>query len=129
MDKVRLDKWLWAARFYKNRGLAVEAINGGHVHVNGNRVKPSRQIQIGDAMRISKGQLVFILDVTGLSEKRGSASQASLLYKETAESIKERTEQAELRKQFAATVGPKKRPDKRARRKIIRFINKNQLSE
>ena len=129
LNKVRLDKWLWAARFYKNRGLAVEAINGGHVHVNGSRVKPSRNVQAGDLMRISKGSLVWEIEVTGLSAKRGPASLASQLYAETEKSIKNRELQAELRKQSALAVGPRKRPDKRARRKIIRFINKNQLSK
>jgi len=123
---VRLDKWLWAARFYRTRALAVEAINGGHVHVNGLRVKPSRNVNLGDEMRISKGATVFTLVVKGLSTKRGPATEARSLYEENEQSLRLREQQAAERKLVAASSGPKKRPDKRARRRIIRFINKNQ---
>ncbi|HEB55418.1 MAG TPA: hypothetical protein ENI98_03755 [Gammaproteobacteria bacterium] len=123
---VRLDKWLWAARFYRNRALAVEAINGGHVHVNGLRVKPSRDVKLGDELRISKGVMVFELVVRDISSKRGPATQARTLYEEYEHSIRLREQRAAERKLVAASSGPKKRPDKRARRRIIRFINKNQ---
>ena len=122
---VRLDKWLWAARFYKTRTLAVEAINGGHVHVNGLRVKASRNVNVADEMRISKGTTIFIIVVRELSSKRGPAVQARALYEEKEESIHLREQQAIERKLVAASSGPKKRPDKRARRRIIQFINKN----
>jgi len=122
---VRLDKWLWAARFYKTRALAVEAINGGHVHINGLRVKPSRNVNVADEMRISKGVTTFNLVVKDLASKRGPASQAQALYEENAQSIHLREQQA-IERKAAGSTGPKKRPDKRARRKIIRFINKNQ---
>ena len=123
---VRLDKWLWAARFYRTRALAVEAINGGHVHVNGLRVKPSRDVKLGDELRISKGVTVFELLVRDISSKRGPATQARALYEEYEHSIRRREQLATERKLVAASSGPKKRPDKRARRRIIRFINKNQ---
>ena len=123
---VRLDKWLWAARFYRTRALAVEAINGGHVHVNGLRVKPSRNVNLGDEMRITKGATVFTLVVRAVATKRGPATQARSLYEEDEQSLRLREQQAAERKLLAASSGPKKRPDKRARRRIIRFINKNQ---
>ncbi len=123
---VRLDKWLWAARFYRTRALAVDAINGGHVHVNGSRVKPSRSVNPGDELRISKGVTVFELLVKDISSKRGPVTQARTLYEETEQSIRLREQLAAERRLVAASCGPKKRPDKRARRRIIRFINKNQ---
>ena len=124
---TRLDKWLWSARFYKTRGLAVEAVNGGHVHINGIRVKPSRNVNVGDELQINKGTTTFILQVRALSTRRGPAVQARALYEETEQSLHQREQQAAERKLVAASCGPKKRPDKRARRRIIRFINKNQL--
>ncbi len=122
---VRLDKWLWAARFYRTRVLAVEAIHGGHVRVNGLRAKPSRSVTPGDELRITKGETVFDLVIRGISIKRGSATQARGLYEENEQSIRLREQQASERKLVAASNGPKKRPDKRARRRIIRFISKN----
>ncbi len=81
-DKVRLDKWLWAARFFKTRAMATEAINGGHVHLNGSRPKPSRTLSIGDELTIQKGQDSFEITVLQLSDKRGPASIARELYEE-----------------------------------------------
>jgi ribosome-associated heat shock protein Hsp15 len=125
-DKIRLDKWLWAARFFKTRALATEAINGGHVHLNGNRPKPSRTLQPGDELTIRKGQEAFHIIVRELSAKRGPASVAQQLYEETAESRSRREALREQRRlQAAAEPRPAKRPDKKGRRKIIRFINKN----
>ena len=120
---VRLDKWLWAARFFKTRKLATEAIQGGHVHVNGSRVKPSRQIAVGDEMVVTKGLYKFSIKVLSLAEKRGSAVIAQTLYAETAESIQLRADLALLYKTQKA-LAPVKRPDKRERAKIIRFKNK-----
>ena len=123
---VRLDKWLWAARFYKTRALAVEAINGGHVHLNGHRVKPSRKVEAGDALRIRKGEDVFQIAIRDVSDKRGPATRARQLYEETPRSIEARERQRAERRVLAAAAGrPAKRPDKRARRRIIRFINKH----
>ena len=99
---VRLDKWLWAARFYKTRSLAVEAVNGGHVHVNGQRVKPSREVHIGDELKINKTPYSYTITVQALSNKRGSASIAQTLYVEHAESIQQREVLLEQRKLLAA---------------------------
>jgi len=124
-DKVRLDKWLWAARFFKTRGLATDAINGGHVHLNGTRVKPSRGVKIGDELRIQKGMVEFVVHILILSDRRGPASVAQTLYEETEVSQSKREAEGEQRRLLAnAAGGPVKRPDKRARRKIIRFTRR-----
>ena len=118
---MRLDKWLWAARFYRNRALAVEAINGGHVHVNGQRVKPSKPIRPGDEIAITRGSYRWQVTVDGLAVRRGSASEACKLYTEQADSLRQREMlQAESR---LSAPAPTRRPDKRQRRKIIRFVN------
>ncbi len=122
-DSQRLDKWLWSARFYKTRSLAVEAINGGHVHVNGQRIKPAKTIRVGDAIVITKGQYQWRLVVDALAQRRGPATEARQLYIEDADSIQQREAmRAEIR---LLSPTPAKRPDKRQRRRIIRFINKH----
>lgn len=124
--KVRLDKWLWSARFYKTRQIAAEAINAGHVHLNGHRVKPSRVIQIGDKLKIHKIPFIYEIIVMGLNLRRGPAKQAQLLYKENAASIQTREALAAQRKLNAAQFPQTdRRPDKRDRRRIIRFKNIN----
>lgn len=124
--KTRLDKWLWASRFYKTRQLAAEAINGGHIHLNGQRIKPSRVIQIADKLTVHKTPFTFEITVEGLSSRRGPAKEAQLLYIEDEESIKKREELAEQRKLNAAQFPhAERRPDKRDRRRIIRFKNIN----
>ncbi|MFQ5519137.1 MAG: RNA-binding S4 domain-containing protein [Mariprofundus sp.] len=120
MKTVRIDKWLWAARFFKTRGLSTEMVNGGHVHMNGERIKASKAVQVGDVLSIQRGQERFIITVTALAEKRGSATMAQALYQETEASIKAREKQKLLRK-LHAPPAPQKRPDKKARRQIIRF--------
>ena len=85
-EKVRIDKWLWAARFYKTRTLAAAAVTGGHVHVNGARVKAARTVAIGDELRIVRNELEFVVIVQALSDKRGPAPVARTLYEETEES-------------------------------------------
>ena len=119
---VRIDKWLWAARFYKMRSLATEACKGGHIAINGVRCKPSKMIQINDEVYIQKENESFTLIVTELAEKRGSAKIAQGLYIETPTSIKFRAECNE-QKQFQTyfAPSPEKRPDKRDRRKIQQF--------
>lgn len=127
--KTRLDKWLWAARFYKTRHIAAEAINGGHVHLNEQRVKPSRTLQLGDELKIHKTPFTFEISVKGLSVRRGPAKEAQLLYEEHEESIKKREILAEQRKLNAAQFPhAERRPDKRNRRRIIRFKNINRES-
>jgi len=123
-EQVRLDKWLWAARFFKTRSLATEAINGGKVHVNGERAKPSRKVNSGDEMVIRQGPSEKQIVVTGLSEKRGSAKMAAELYTETEESIARREAEAEQRRLLAAAMPQREqRPSKKQRRQIHRFKN------
>lgn len=123
-DSQRLDKWLWSARFYKTRLQAVEAINGGHVHVNGQHAKPSKHVRISDEIKISKGSFRWHLVIEALAQRRGPASAARQLYSEQSESVQQREAIRAERKLNASTQS--KRPDKRQRRKIIRFINKYQ---
>ena len=125
VDNVRLDKWLWAARFYKTRALATAAVNGGKVHARGQSVKPSRAVKIGDSLEVRRSYESFEIVVTGINERRGSASAAQLMYRETASSVLRRQAEAEKRKlammQRPQTTG---RPDKKQRRQIRRFIEK-----
>jgi ribosome-associated heat shock protein Hsp15 len=117
--KVRLDKWLWAARFYKTRALSAEAIAGGKIEVNGERAKRSKLIQSGDTMRIRMGPYEHIIDVTGVSSVRGSATIAATLYKETEASRKAREAMAlHVRAMNANTGYESGRPTKKDRRDI-----------
>ena len=120
--KIRIDKWLWAARFYKTRSLASEAIKGGKVHVNGNRAKPSREVELGDTFILRQGFDEKTVVVQALSDKRGPATVAQQLYSETEESIARREKEKELR-QLASAQRPhgEGRPTKRSRRLIHRF--------
>ncbi len=119
---VRIDKWLWAARFYKMRKLASEAVKGGHISINGVRCKPSKLVQSGDEVFIQKEHETFTVIITGLADKRGSAKIAQSLYDETPESVKYRDEKSEQRRfQSYFAPSPDKRPDKRDRRKIKQF--------
>ena len=125
LARVRVDKWLWAARFFKTRALAVEAINGGHVHVNGTRVKAARTLQAGDEVRVRKGPYEFVVAVRGLSTRRGPAPEARRLYEETEASSRAREALAEQRRlEAAGDMAPSRRPDKKERRHIIRFTGK-----
>jgi ribosome-associated heat shock protein Hsp15 len=121
--RVRIDKWLWAARFFKTRSLAAEAIAAGKVEVNDERVKPAKLLQMGDQVGIRLGPYVHVVHVRGLSERRGPATIAATLYEETAESVANRAKLAEqLRMAPAAFVYEEKgRPTKRDRREIDRF--------
>src|ERR1044071_1417935 len=92
MDAVRIDRWLWAARFYKTRGLATESVLGGHVQLNGARVKPAKDVHVGDRLLIRIGALVWEVEVLALSDKRGPAAVARTLYEESEESRREREE-------------------------------------
>lgn len=127
-DDIRLDKWLWAARLYKTRSLATVAINGGKVHVNGARAKPSRDVRVGDAISLTRGEGPMELTVRALSDKRGKAVDAQALYEETLLSVEARAERAVLRKSRALkNPAPEKRPDKHARRHIIRFTKRGDI--
>lgn len=123
--QVRLDKWLWAARFFKTRSVAAEAIDGGKVHVNGERAKRSRIVRIGDRLEITRGREQFVVTVKDLSERRGPGSVAALLYEETEQSKQERKMASEQQRLNAmSSPGPDRRPTKQQRRKIIRFTGK-----
>lgn len=126
-ETLRLDKWLWAARFFKTRSMAAAAINGGKVHVNGNRVKAAKNVYVDDRLRITIGFQEFHIVVLALSRFRRPAKEASLLYVESQESIKVREEQRELRRMVnAGYVAPGKKPSKRDRRKIKFFTRKDE---
>ena len=125
-QSIRLDKWLWAARFFKTRALATEAVNGGKVHLNDKRVKPGREVKIGDTLSIQRGGYNYEISVLGINKQRRPAKEAQLLYEESESSITARKEQAETQR-LAATVrtAPDRRPNKRERRHIVRFTRKN----
>lgn len=120
-EKVRLDKWLWAARFYKTRGLAVDAIDSGKIEVNGERSKRAKLVQPGDRIRIRSGPFEHIITVRGVSERRGPASEAVKLYEEDAESKKQREAMAAHVRAMNANTGYESgRPTKKDRREIER---------
>jgi len=119
MDAVRIDRWLWAARFYKTRGLATESVLGGHVQLNGARVKPAKDVHVGDRLLIRIGALVWEVEVLALSDKRGPAAVARTLYEESEESRREREEfvrQKRLAQPLGADLGA--RPTKQDRRRL-----------
>lgn len=120
-DKVRLDKWLWAARFYKTRALAKAAIESGKVHCRGERCKPGKEPRIGDEFVLRTGFDERTVVVKALSNVRGGAPQAQLLYEETEESIRRREQAADLRKAGALGVTTDGRPTKKQRRQIHQF--------
>lgn len=114
---IRLDRWLWSARFYKTRQLATDAIKGGHVEVNGTRAKPARAVKIGDRICVRKAPFDFVIVVLGLRQRRVSARDAQGLYEESAESVAEReTLKMTLRSQAQQVLFDEKRPSKRDRR-------------
>ncbi|MDA0912124.1 MAG: ribosome-associated heat shock protein Hsp15 [Proteobacteria bacterium] len=120
-DDVRLDKWLWAARFFKTRQLAKDAIEGGKVHYNGARSKVSKKVEIGATLTIRQGYAEKIVTVIGLSDTRGTASIAQTLYNETTDSIEKREHETMLRKLNKATLPNPTKPNKKERRQIMSF--------
>jgi ribosome-associated heat shock protein Hsp15 len=121
-QSMRLDKWLWAARFFKTRTLATAAISGGKVHVNGDRVKPARRVATGDSLTVQKGPYCFSITVARLSNQRRPAEEARTLYTESGESIAARHSlHDERRLQGLGSRQSERRPDKRTRRLIHRF--------
>jgi len=120
-EPVRLDKWLWAARFFKTRAMATEAINGGKVHLNGARVKPSRAVAIGATISITQQALVKTVVVKALSERRGPAKIAETLYEETEDSIKKRDEFKLANKYAMQPLYSDGKPSKKDRRSIMKF--------
>ena len=119
MDRVRIDKWLWAARFFRTRGTATDAVLGGRVHLNGARVKPSKEVQAGDRLEVTVGAARRELIIRDVADKRGPASVAATLYEETAESVARRQHLAlehRLARPLGADLGA--RPTKRDRRRL-----------
>lgn len=124
-EKQRLDKWLWAARFFKTRALATEAVNGGKVHLNGDRVKPGRTVKVGDKLHITRNQFEYDIVVLGVNAKRRPAKEAQLLYEESPESIRAREKLSEeIRALNAQMPFTERRPSKKDRRQIVRFKRK-----
>ena len=123
---VRVDKWLWAARFFKTRAKAKEAIDGGKVDINGTRAKPSKELQVGDELSITQGWDEKVVVVDGLSDRRGSATIAQTLYSETEDSISRREMIAEQRRAAGGQVRSESRPSKKDRRQIHQFRSRNQ---
>lgn len=126
MNAVRIDKWLWAARFYKTRSAAQQAVEGGKVKLNGGRVKPSKDVKCGDTLVIHIGDCEWVVRVAGLSEKRGPAPVARALYEEDAASRARRIEQVALRRLGAnPEAGRRGRPTKRERRQLERWRSRS----
>jgi len=124
INEIRIDKWLWAARFFKTRSLAADAVNGGKVHVNGQRCKPGKDIKIGDVITVSINQYRWEIVVNDLNKQRRPAKEAALLYQEDEASSIKRQQQIELYKQQQALQHPSEReikPNKKQRRQIHRF--------
>lgn len=124
ISEIRLDKWLWAARFFKTRSLAAEAVSGGKVHVNGQRCKPGKEIKPGDVITVSKEQYTWEIAVTDLNKQRRPAQEAALLYDESQTSLLKRQQQIEQHKLQQSLQHPSERehkPNKKQRRQIHRF--------
>ncbi|RJX72444.1 ribosome-associated heat shock protein Hsp15 [Vibrio sinensis] len=120
-EAIRLDKWLWAARFYKTRSIARNMVDGGKVHYNGQRSKPSKTVELGAEITLRQGQEEKTVIIEKISGHRRGAPEAQTLYSETAGSIAKREENSLRRKLHAHNPSPERRPDKKQRRDIIKF--------
>lgn len=132
VDRVRIDKWLWAARFFKTRSLASEAISKNRIRIGGQRIKPSRLVLIGDVIQIEKIPYEFIVTVLALNDQRRPASEAQALYEELEQSRQDRqmlSERLRLDRQARIGLAGDGRPTKKQRRQIIRFQNQNDLPD
>lgn len=125
MEKVRIDKWLWAARFFKTRSIAKQAIEGGKVHADGHRIKASKEITVGTLLKIRQGWDEKEVEVVALSDQRRGADIAQTLYRETEDSVAKREQYAAERKASNAGIASE-RPNKKQRRQIHRFIRESQ---
>lgn len=125
-EDVRIDKWLWAARFFKTRGVAAEAVGGGKVEINGERAKPSRLVRPGDRLSIRRGPYEWTVIVKSLAKLRGPASQAQTLYEETEESLRRReAAAAQMKLERSGRFDSPGRPSKKDRRAMERFTKKD----
>ena len=124
-ESIRIDKWLWAARFFKTRSLAAEAVTGGKIEVNGSRAKPSRIMRLGDRLSIRRGPYEWTVVVKGVAKVRGPAAEAQLLYEETEESIRKReAASAQLKLERPPEFHIPGRPSKKDRRAVLRFTKR-----
>jgi ribosome-associated heat shock protein Hsp15 len=124
-EPIRIDKWLWAARFFKTRSLAAEAVTGGKIEINGARAKPSRIMRLGDKLNIRRGLFEWTVVVKGLTKLRGPAAEAQVLYEETEESIRKReATSAQLKFEGPLEFNIPGRPSKKDRRAVLRFTKK-----
>ena len=122
MSGVRIDRWLWAARFFKTRSLAKAAVEGGKVHLESSRVKPSKEVQVGQQLEIRRGDTFQVVIIETLSEQRGSATVAQTLYTETPESIEQREVRKSVRRMERACLNiPSSKPDKKNRRALAQL--------
>jgi ribosome-associated heat shock protein Hsp15 len=121
LTQLRIDKWLWAARFFKTRGVALEAIAGGKVHLNNMRVKPAKKVNIGDNLVISKGEMIFNITVLGINDKRRPAKEATLLYEEDIETKQIREKKSEYIKEKRANNKMFAKADKKQKRNVRRM--------
>lgn len=125
MDVTRIDRWLWAARFFKTRSLAKTAIDAGRVEINGRRAKPAHDVRVGDMLHVRRGTEAFELEVTLVSHRRGSATVAATMYQETPQSKEAREAEAERRRmERDFQTHPERRPDKKQRRQLMKFKSK-----
>lgn len=132
VDRVRIDKWLWAARFYKTRSLANDAISKNQIRIGGQRIKPSRLVLLGDVLHIEKSPYTYVVTVLGLNDKRRPASEARELYEESEQSVLARqtlSERLRSDRMVSAGLAGEGRPSKKQRRQIIRFQNQNDTSD
>ena len=121
--KVRIDKWLWAARFYRTRSLAAQAVEAGQIRIDGERVKPSQPVRAGARVVVRKQALAWDIEVTAIAERRGSATDAALLYRETPDSAAARERAVAERKAARSSAIVSARPTKRDRRRLEDFLN------
>ncbi len=124
LEAIRIDKWLWNSRFFKTRSLASDAVNGGKVHLNGQRVKAGRMIKLGDKLSIQKEADVYEVAIMGINKTRRPAKEAILTYEESEQSQLKRAQEREIKKLASASRPiPKKKPDKRERQQLRNFKN------
>lgn len=124
-DGIRIDKWLWTSRFFKTRSLASDAVNGGKVHLNGQRVKAGRLVKIGDVLSIQKNFDLYVVTITAINKTRRPAKEACLTYEESEQSKLKREQEQEIKKLASATRPvPKRKPGKREREQLRNFKNK-----